>query len=173
MTRRHWPVGAALAALHAAAPAQGVYYTDEAFLAQVFGEAAVPAPALLWPTPALQQRMQAVLGHPYRQLRLRYWRVGERTAWILSDVGKSEDITLGFVVEQGAIVRTDVLVFRETRGWEIRHPAFTRRFVGARLTPTDTLNKPIDGITGATLSVAAYQRMARLALLLHQAVAGG
>lgn len=151
--------------------AQGTYKTAETFIAENFA-GAPPAPTLLWPTPALQQRMRAVLGHPYKQLRIRYWRQGAaaRTAWVLDEVGKDEEITIGFVLDGDAIETTEVLVFRETRGWEIRFPAFTRQFKGARLAAGDALDKRIDGITGATLSVGAYDRLARLALLLHQEV---
>lgn len=160
--------GLLLAALAAPAAAQQ-YLAPAAFLEQVFGST-VPAPSVLWPPAALQARMRAVLGHPYKQLRLRYWRAGGRTAWILDEVGKSEEITIGFVIADDAIARTDVLAFRESRGWEIRFPAFRHQFAGAQLAAGDTLDKPIDGITGATLSVGAYKRLARLALLLHQQV---
>ena len=41
-------------------------------------------------------------------------------AWILEEIGKSKPITMGFVVNAGAIEITRVLVFRESRGWEIQ-----------------------------------------------------
>lgn len=145
------------------------YLTPDEFVRSVFG-AQVPAVSTLWPSAALQKRIRTVLGHPYKQLRIRYWRQGDRTAWVLDEVGKEEEITIGFVLAADAIERTEVLVFRESRGWEIKFPAFTKQFAGAALTPTDELDKRIDGITGATLSVGAYQRLARLALLLHQEV---
>ena len=42
---------------------------------------------------------------------------------------------------------------------------FTRQFQGVSLTSNDKLSKKIDGITGATLSVWALQKVARLALI--------
>lgn len=42
---------------------------------------------------------------------------------------------------------------------------FTRQFQGVSLTSNDKLSKKIDGITGATLSVWALQKVARLALM--------
>ena len=153
------------------ASAADVYMAPEDFVKSAFG-AQAPAPSTLWPSPALQKRMQAALGHPYKQLRLRYWRVADRTAWVLDEVGKEEEITIGFVLASDAIERTDVLVFRESRGWEIRFPSYTRRYAGVRLTPGDELDRRIDGITGATLSVGAYERLARLALMLHQEATG-
>ncbi len=146
-----------------------VYLRPEAFVQQAF-DAAPPAAAMLWLTAPLQERVRALLGHPYRQLRLRYWRQGGRSAWVLDEIGKEEDITIGFVVNGDAIERTEVLEFRESRGWEIRSPGFTRRLQGARLQANGELDRRIDGITGATLSVEAYRRLARLALLLHAEV---
>ena len=42
------------------------------------------------------------------------------------------------------------------------------RFIGAALEEGRELDRPIDSITGATLSVRAMERMAALALLYHQ-----
>lgn len=159
-------VAVALLAAAARGAQADVYRTPEDFIASAF-DGRPPPPAVLWPAPALQQRMRSVLGHPYKQLRLRYWRQGGRTAWVLDEVGKDEEITIGFVLAGDAIERTEVLVFRESRGWEIRFPAFTRQVQGARLTGGDQLDRRPDGITGATLSVGAYERLARLALMLH------
>jgi hypothetical protein len=103
-------------------------------------------------------------------LRLRYWQEGERTAWILEDIGKDKPITLGITVARQQIERVDVLAFRESRGWEIRYPFFTSQFSGLTLAEDGYLSKPIDGITGATLSVRAVERVARLALWLDAQV---
>lgn len=160
------------AAFALAAPAAAdVYLTPDEFIRSVFAGNPPPA-STLWPSPALQQRIRGVLGRPYKQLRIRYWKNGQRTAWVLDEVGKDEEITIGFVLADDAIERTEVLEFRESRGWEIKFPSFTRQFRGARLTPAGTLDARIDGITGATLSVGAYERLARLALMLHQEAVG-
>ena len=63
--------------------------------------------------------------------------------------------------------RVRVLAYRESRGWEVKDRAFTSQFDGARLTARQTLDRGIDGISGATLSVRALGRLTRLALLLH------
>ena len=65
------------------------------------------------------------------------------------------------------IQNVQVLMFRESRGWEIKYPFFTEQFVSVALSDTDELNRHIDGITGATMSVRAMKRMARVALKLH------
>ena len=150
-----------------------VYKTPEAFLHEAQDGASPPAAKAIFLTRDLQREVAAVMGHPYKALRIRYWRQADETIWVLDEIGKEEAITIGFVVAGGAIRDTEVLEFRESRGWEIRFPAFTRQFLGARLAAGDELDRPIDGITGATLSVGAYHRLARLALLLHQRVVAG
>ncbi len=75
----------------------------------------------------------------------------------------------GYVVEQAAITRTAILIYRESRGAEVRHPFFTDQFKGATLKRDGALDRHIDGITGATLSVHAISALARVALLLDEA----
>lgn len=155
-----------LALLVAAAPGlvrAEVYLAPADFIRQAGGQP--ESPAFLLQRRELQQKVTALLGHPYKTLRVRYWRSADATIWVLDEIGKEEDITIGFVVRAGVITATEVLEFRETRGWEIRYPSFTRQFGGARLTENGSLDRRIDGITGATLSVGAYERLARLALL--------
>lgn len=152
----------------AAASADTVYLTQEDFLAEAFGKPA-PAPAYVWIDPPLAERMQAVLGHQPQGLRVRYWARGARSAWVLEAIGKERPITTGFVVDHGRIERVRVLVYRESRGAEVRHGAFTRQFEGATLNADLKLDRHIDGISGATLSVRALTRLARLALVLDAA----
>jgi hypothetical protein len=89
---------------------------------------------------------------------------------VLEEIGKTEPITTGIVVDQGAIARISVLIYRESRGWEVKYPFFTDQFKGATLTAMHELDRKIDGISGATLSVRALTRLARLALLLDAKV---
>lgn len=141
----------------------------ETFLNDAFAGTAPPA-RMLWLTPPVKQRATMILGHAYPGLRVKYWAEGERTAWVLDEIGKEQPITTGVVVEQGRIVQLRVLAFRESRGGEIQHGFFTRQFKSATLKPGDTLDHAIDGITGATLSVSAVSRVARLALAFHDEV---
>ncbi len=157
--------GVALVAAPAAPAA--VYQEPRAFLAETFG-GRVPEPRMLWLTGDIAEGTHAILGHGLGVLRLRYWGRDGRTAWILEEIGKERPITTGIVVERGRIERIKVLIYRESRGWEVRHPFFTEQFEGATLTEDERLDRHIDGITGATLSVRALKKLARLALFLHE-----
>ncbi len=142
-----------------------VYQAPEAFLVETFVESsAVPEPQLLWMTQDMRPTVKEILGHAYPALRIRYWREGERTAWILEEIGKVKPITTGLVVNAGKLERVKVLVYRESHGWEVKHPFFTDQFRGAALDENKRLTQDIDGISGATLSVNALTKLGRLAL---------
>ncbi|MGC2967791.1 FMN-binding protein [Paraburkholderia aspalathi] len=140
--------------------------TPEAFLAEAFG-AAVPPPKALDLTDPVQSKLMQTFGKQYPQQRLRYWKSGTRSAWILDDIGKDGYVptTTGFIVQNGAIQAARVLIYRESRGDQVADPSFTKQFTGAHLAGAQ-LDRQIDGISGATLSVQMMQRLARAALTL-------
>jgi hypothetical protein len=167
-----WPCHAALAALvmTAACCAFGdEYLTREEFLGLAFGDKQ-PQMQTLWLTDETRAAAKEAVGWVPAALRLRYWQEGGSTAWILEEIGKDKPITLGVAVSGQRVERVDVLAFRESRGWEIRYPFFTNQFNGLTLAPDGYLSQHIDGITGATLSVRAVERMTRLALWLDAQV---
>ncbi|MDO8927083.1 MAG: FMN-binding protein [Sideroxyarcus sp.] len=143
----------------------------ERFLTETLGKP--PVAEMLWLVGDLQPAVRAILEHDYPAARVRYWRGGSRTVWILDEIGKEMPITVGVAINNGAVERVKVLVYRESRGWEVKSPAFTAQFSGAKLAEGQTLDRHIDGISGATLSVRALSRLTRLALLLDRHVNKG
>ena len=148
----------------------GRYIETDEYLAGVFPDE-VPAASTLWIAGDLRENVERMLGHRFASLRVRYWINGARSAWVLDEIGKELPITIGVAVANGAVENVRVLEFRESRGWEVRYPFFTDQFVDARLGSDERLDRRIDGITGATLSVRAVTRIARVALLMHEHVA--
>lgn len=154
---------AAMLSVAATPAAEEVYLAPERFVAEALG--APPAkPEVLWLTRDVAAAASKILGHAPPQLRQRYWSGDGKTVWVLEEIGKEEPITAGFVVKAGRIQQARVLVYRESRGGEVRYPAFLRQYENAGLTAEQHLDRSIDGISGATLSVRAMERMARLAL---------
>ena len=145
------------------------FQEPDAFLTETFSSS-VPEPELLTVTPQMQRDIARILRHSYRAQRLRYWREGARTVWILEEIGRYRPITVGFVVSEGAIDTVRVLIYRESHGWEVRHDFFTNQFKGLTLDEQSNLSGRIDGISGATLSVNALRNLARLALYVDRAV---
>jgi len=147
-----------------------VYQEPDAFIAEVLGSK--PSSKVLWLTKEIQAQAGAILGHPPAQLRQRYWSEGPKSVWILEETGKEELITAGFVVVDGHIDHVRVLVYRESRGQEVRQLSFLKQFKDAKLARDNRLDRDIDGIVGATLSVGAMERMARLALFFDRTSRG-
>lgn len=156
-------------AAHSGAGTPETLVAPQAFVANAF-DGHAPKPDVLWLRRDLQVQIQKIMDHRLPALRMRYWRKADRTAWILEEIGKEEPITAGFVVEGDMLLEANVLVYRESRGWEVKYPAFRNQFVGAMLDDSRDLSTNIDGISGATLSVNAMKKMARLALFLHDHV---
>ncbi len=147
---------------------EDVYLEPEAFIQQSFE--GIPEQKVIWLTKDTKAAIKEILGRDYNGLRIRYWQLGDRTAWILEEIGKVKPITTGFLLEGDSILQMRVLIYRESHGWEVRYPFFTDQFEGLQLDAQNQLNKQIDGISGATLSVNALTRLSRLALYLHKEV---
>ena len=139
------------------------------FIKQVFGTP-TPRAQVIWMSGDTKKAVRAALGERPAFLRQRYWRDGQRTAWVIDQVGKERPITFGVVVNNGRIEQLRVLAFRESRGGEIRHAFYTDQYRYAGLDTDHRLDQTIDGITGATLSHRAAKKVSRLALILHQRV---
>lgn len=149
--------------------ARGVYQHPDAFLDSAFNKQ-VPKPAFIWFTGDVATTSKKILGHKPITLRTRYWKKDKRTAWILEEIGKEKLITAGFVINEQGVEKVKVLIFRESRGWEVKRKSFTDQFTEAKLDENLQLDKNFDGISGATLSVNALGKLTRLALYLHQQV---
>ncbi len=144
------------------------FQTPEAFLAETFG-ASQPAPDVLTLDSGKQSAISQVFGRAFPQSRLRYWRSAGRTVWIFDDVGKEGYVptTSGFVINNGVVEVARVLIYRESRGEQVAEPAFLHQLEGARAAG-NRLDRDVDNISGATLSVKMMERMARTALELDQ-----
>lgn len=141
--------------------AQPADYVSGAF------QGGTPTQEILWPSAELRVQLADILGHK-PSLRFKYWAANGRTVWILDEIGKDRPITAGVTIAHDRIENVKVLVFRESRGWEVKHDFFTRQFANLWLDSQHALSGKVDNITGATLSVKAMTRMAKAALLMHQ-----
>jgi hypothetical protein len=142
-----------------------VYLTPEEYIAQQFSS--TPKAHYFWLTDEHKAIVTKILGHKPDRIRIKYWGQGRKSVWILDEIGKEEPITLGISIENNKIADLKVLIYRESRGHEVKQAFFTRQYLGSGLDPDLNLENQIDGITGATLSVAALNKMARVALYLH------
>jgi len=149
--------------------ARGVYQQPDEFIAQAF-DGEPPATSVIWIKGELKQQIEKILQHKNNYRRARYWQKAQRSVWVLKEVGKTEPITVGIIIDEDKISQLKVLEFRETRGWEVRYPFFTKQFKQITLKDDNNLSATIDGISGATLSVRALHKLAQIALLLNKTV---
>ncbi len=155
----------AVAAVHAPAAA------PPPFVSAAFEDP--PEPSVLEIRGPLATNVASILGHVYPHPRVDYWLAGGKTVWILEGRGRSGRFTAGFVLDGGRIAASDVLVYAGDRGREIRSRSFLRQFNGVALRENRELDRKIDGITGATISVDAMENLVRLALCLDYHVRRG
>ncbi|MFD2256428.1 FMN-binding protein [Luteolibacter algae] len=140
-----------------------VYKAPSEFIRSAFG-GSIPRTSSLTLSKEAKDRAKAILQHEYAGSRVRYWANGDRSVWILEEIGKTLPITTGFVVSRGKITSVEILIYRESHGWEVSKPFFTRQFQGATLENGDALSKSVTNIAGATLSVRAVTKLSRLAI---------
>lgn len=162
-----WWATLALLLAQVANAAETVYQEPADFLAESLPGCTRQA---LWLDGEAKGRIEELIERPFAGVRVRYCAEAGRTGWVLDEIGKTEPITTGIVVGDGRVERVRVLVFRESRGSEVHREAFTRQYDQAVLEGERGLDRRIDGITGATLSVYAVNRQVKLALLLDRMV---
>ncbi|MBL0711550.1 MAG: FMN-binding protein [Colwellia sp.] len=155
---------------------KGVYQTPKAFITASLGQNYQAK--TLWLTKEDKVIVADILSHKFNRMRIRYWQSDHNhnkdKVWILDEIGKEKLITIGVHINahQGKqqIQKLKVLTFRESRGDEVRHEFYAKQFTYAGLDSERRLTKHVDGITGATLSVRATTKVARLALWLNNKV---
>ncbi len=151
------------------ANARGTYQQPVDFINESFS-GHVPEAKVFWLKEDIKKQLEDILAHKYKGSRIRYWQKGQRSVWVLEEKGKKKPITVGITIKSGHIERIKVLIFRESRGWEVRYPFFTKQYIDSGLNKNNKLDKNIDGISGATLSVRALTKLARIALLLNKQI---
>jgi len=156
-------------ALSFSAVAQSLYQAPQEFISQAFNTSP-PKAKVFWLDDEAVAVIEEILSHRFNKMRVRYWQQQGETVWILDEIGKEAPITVGIHVKDKKIADTKVLVYRESRGDEVRHDFFTDQFKAAKLNDDLKLDKHIDGITGATLSVRALTKLSRIALWLDSRV---
>jgi len=141
--------------------------SSEQFIEQAFS-GNTSTKKVLWLNKEDKVTIADIMNHSFNLLRVRYWQYQQETVWILNEIGKEKPITVGVHIKENQIMSLKVLTFRESRGDEVKHDFFTRQFDGARLVEENNLNQHIDGITGATMSVRALTKVAKLSLWLNK-----
>ncbi len=142
--------------------------TPEQFVETVFG--ALPATQTIRLSGDVQKGVKEAYGGRYPGFSISYWQQSNRRVWALRARGKHGFVHAGLVTQEGRVVQIKVLSSKEQRGRVIETPRFLDQFAGAGLKDGAKLDQRIDGISGATCSVNAVKKMARVALYLDSCV---
>ena len=85
-------------------------------------------------------------------------------------LGKQLYITYGTAIApDGAVLRVEILEYRETHGYEVRNSRWLAQFAGKDSTGKLELGRDIKNISGATLSCRHVTEGVRRLLAIHQA----
>jgi Na+-transporting NADH:ubiquinone oxidoreductase subunit NqrC len=151
-------VPVAVSVVAAPAPVSATVYLSVAAAQQAMFPGASFAPHPITFTPDQRKMIAKLSGVGSFENVQRVWDVrsgSQRAGWFILDrvLGKHEMITYAVALApDGAVMRTEILEYRETYGGEIRNPAWRQQFVGKRLGSEIQFGKDIKNISGATLS---------------------
>jgi hypothetical protein len=112
-------------------------------------------------------KVAKLLGYEYPQKNLVYWEAEGMRAWLLDGRGRSGRFQAAFVVAEGKIIHCEVIQYIGSHGKDITQASYLKQFRGAFLKGGDNrLDRRIDAVSGATISSAAMEKLARIALVL-------
>lgn len=120
--------------------------------------------------------IEAKSGVRQRWKKQAVWRAekaGEFLGWCIVDevVGKHEFITYAVgLTPDGRVRGVEILVYRETYGYQIRNPEWRHLFEGKTLADPFKLDQDIPNIAGATLSCRNVTNGVKRLLALQQIV---
>ena len=150
------------------------YYTLEDALKRVFPDAEQISRQEVSPTPDQRKRIEAALEGPLEEKVFSIYvgqKAGSTVGYgiVTEEIGRFHPITFLVRVDpDGRVADTLVMVYRESRGGEVRHKRFLNQFKGKRAADPVQLNHDIVNVTGATLSVRAIARGVKKVLAVVQ-----
>jgi len=160
-----------LTTLPGAADAQGVYFSRNAVLKELF-RSCERVTFVELRTREHAEALRAALGYiPARAtypifIGTRGGRI-DGYAVIDEEVGEHLPITYAIKVSpNGRVERTEIMAYREAYGGEIREARFREQFVAKGLGDPIALGKDVAAITGATISARSMTRVVKRALAL-------
>jgi len=152
-----------------------VYLTLEQALKIVFPHSWEVTLEQITLTPEQRRRIETESGRPVSEPTVTVY-IGQtqgRTdgyAVVTKEIGMYKPITsIVGITPEGRIGEVAVMVYRESRGGDVRRKRFLSQYRGKRLTDPIRINKDIINVTGATLSVRSMNAQVRKALaIIHE-----
>ena len=163
---------AVVGALAGGAQAETTYFSTRSVLAAFFPKSERVTFRTFDLDPARKARLTQRLG--YRPAKDRYTIFVATTqgkvdgyAVVDEELGQHQPITFATRLSpRGAVERLEIMIYRETRGDEVRDTRFRRQFEGKTAQDPMRLHREIDAISGATISSASMAVGVRRAAIL-------
>ena len=151
-----------------------VFWTTRDLLADpsFFGDSAKVSYRQFDLTPELRQRIELRTGArlPKDRYTIFIATTGERTdGYAVFDEEQGQHLPISFAVKispSGAVIRQEIVAYREPRGDEIRDERFRRQFAGKTSRDTLRAGEDIAIVSGATISSRAMAQGVKRALVL-------
>jgi len=149
-----------------------VYLTEEQAMKLLFPKAQHIKAEELRLTPEQKARIQERIGWKFPEESFRAFKAEtngkvDGYAVLQETIGKHRPITyLVGVTPEGSVSDVEVLVYRESKGSEVRMKRFNSQYEGKTVLDPIRINKDIINITGATMSVRSVSAGVKRALVL-------
>ena len=153
--------------LFIAAHASGDILDQKKYLKSALGVSELPMHKYLIIKDDIENGIYEIMNDTYHTPVIKYWKVGNKVAFILEAIGKHEYITTGYLVENNQISDAKVITYRENYGYEIKYDYFLDQIKGNTLKTSNRLTKKIANISGATMSVNSMRKLSKLSLFLY------
>ena len=149
-----------------------VYLTEEQALKLLFPKSQQVRAETLRLTPDQKARIQEKIGWKFPEESFRAFKAESNGkvdgyAVIQETIGKHRPITyIVGVTPDGKVSNIEILVYRESKGSEVRMKRFNSQYEGKTTLDPIRINKDIINITGATMSVRSVSAGVKRALVL-------
>ena len=149
-----------------------VYLTEENALKILFPKAQKIQAEELRLTPDQKLRIQDRIGWKFPEESFRAFKAEtdgkvDGYAVIQETIGKHRPITyIVGITPQGKVFDVEIMVYRESKGSEVRRKRFNAQYEGKTAQDPISINKDIINITGATMSVRSVSAAVKRALVL-------
>ncbi len=151
------------------------YTTKSEILESVFPDAEIEKKTIKI-TPEMRREIEVLIKDRFFRRRFSFYVAKSRGEILgyaaeVNEIGKTKPITFMVILDkEGIVKRVDILVFRETQGYEIENPRWRKQFVGKSLKDPLRLKRDIDNISGATLSSRAVTKGVKKVLAVFKVV---
>jgi H+/Na+-translocating ferredoxin:NAD+ oxidoreductase subunit G len=149
-----------------------VYLTEAEALKILFPKAQKIQAEELRLTPDQKIRIQDRIGWKFPEESFRAFKAetdgkDDGYAVIQETIGKHRPITyIVGITPQGKVFDVEIMVYRESKGSEVRRKRFNAQYEGKSAQDPSSINKDIINITGATMSVRSVSAGVKRALIL-------